>query len=226
MVGASLSRPGSTASTVSLPDPFPDSESFADLLRARAAKWRPGTFVAEFARVLVAEEKEPARGRRRIDVRGLTHLPMTRRIDGIMPLTIPVAGDIERLAGEFLNECERLAVALPGSERLRAEVALSYLAHLHRRKLRLDFGLDMELELQCPVSSFGQCREEMLLMGRLPFGGNAVLFYSALRGSAWSDEPPPDIRHAAGYTARRDGEGRLRLVATDGRESSRADGGT
>jgi len=197
------------------PKPFPDSESFAVLLRARAAKWRPGTFVAEFARVLLAEEKDPARGRQRIDVGQLTRLPMTRRIDGIMPLTVPVSGDIERLVGEFLDECERLVIPLPEDRDLRAEVALCYLAHLHRRKLRLDFGLDMVLELQCPVSSFGTCREEMLLTGRLPFGGNAVLFYSALHGSKWCDEPPPDIRHASGYTAERDAQGRLRLVARD-----------
>jgi hypothetical protein len=201
-----------------LPENFPDSDTFAALLRARVAKWRPGSFVAEFACVLVAEEKEPARGRQRLEVRNLTSLPTTRRIDGIMPLTLPLTGDIERIVGEFLDECERLVVPLPeagGFDKLRAEIALCYLAHLHRRKLRLDFGLDMVLELQCPVSSFGTCREEMLLMGRLPFGGNAVLFYSALRGSAWCDEPPPDIRHATGYSARRDGEGRLRLVVRD-----------
>ncbi len=201
---------------MTLSDPFPDSDTFAALLRARVLKWRPGTFVAEFARVLVAEEKEPSRGSQRIDVQNLTRLPTTRRIDGIMPLTLPLTGDIERLVSEFLDECGRLIVPLPeerGFDGLRAEIALCYLAHLHRRKFRLDFGLDMVLELQCPVSSFGICREEMLLMGRLPFGGNAVLFYSSLRGSIWCDDPPEDIRHAASYRAERDTEGRLRLRA-------------
>ena len=191
-----------------------DSDSLRGLFQSLADKWTPGSFAAEAAHILTLEYKYPEKGERPLDLRNITTQQKTTRFDAILTLRIPLPGPIQLLVDEFINEADRLKLTLPKlTGRFHDEIAICHLAFLHRRILKLATELDMRLELQCPDSSMSPRREELLIMGLLPFGGQNTVYYSALPCNQWSDESPAAIEHAQKLKAIRD-NGKLVLTAS------------
>ncbi len=191
-----------------------DSESFEALLLHFGAGWTEKTMAAECARVLVAEKKKRFFKPELLSISGIECLPLTKRIDGMIPLWVPIARNVEVLADEFLEEAFRFELPLPANEeldKLRRSLSLCYFAFFHGRRVRIDLGMRMELALACPETPSAGARSQPLLLGRLPFGGRCTVLTTQLPANEIAALPGSDLEHCPRLTARRDSGGRLLL---------------
>jgi hypothetical protein len=190
-----------------------DSASFEELLRAYGCRFDPGGLAAELGKVLDREwlKRLPMA----ILLEELTKLPVTTRIDGILPFRIPQPVDVFQSADTLLDELKRMRYTVPefGEElvRMRSELALCFLAALHRREFQIDHRLRMRVQVECPYSPTCGRKDSLMLMGYLPFGGRITIFYSNLSASKWLGVPGCEVEYESALTAVRD-EGRLKLV--------------
>lgn len=188
-----------------------DSTDLEEFLEAGHSTFDPRSFAGQFGRLLVCERIE--RKQLPLPLEEAVNLPTTRRIDGILPLLIPSCRNVDFLVGELLEEGDRNGLPYPTADRIdafRSEVALCYLAVLHRRFLRTTQRLQIEMKVECPHSALSGRKEQFSLMGTLPLGGIVTLFTSHLRATEWTDLDPAAPGHARALVARRR-EGRLRL---------------
>ena len=191
-----------------------DSESFEALLLHFEAGWTEKTMAAECARVLKAEKKRRFYKPELLSFAEIDCLPLTKRIDGMIPLWVPIARNVSVLADEFLEEAFRFELPLPGNEELeelRRDLTLCYFAFFHGRRVRIDLGMRMELALGCPESPSAGARSQPLLLGRLPFGGRCTVLTTQLPAHDLAVLPGGDLEHCPRLAARRDDGGRLQL---------------
>ena len=125
-------------------------------------------------------------------------------------------------ANELIKECLRLGIGEPDaadSELIRDEIAICFLAFFHRRRIKLNYQLEMEVVASCPggrvvssasapVSVMDDCLQ---LVGILPLGGRSVFFYSSLAVHHWTAMDAGAVEHNDSLCAVRDGDGGLRL---------------
>ncbi len=174
------------------------------LLCALEGHWLPGSFPAEMARALNVERRrrggdgsmpEP------LELSAIDGWPTTDRIDGVLPLRVPTPCDARFAADELLAEAVRLELGggVRDREALRSELALAFLALLHRRPIATSHGMQIIPLLSCPATT-------LLLRGELPLGGKVTLWVSPLIGAEWCEFDP-------GTTAYHD---TLELVRGDG----------
>ena len=93
----------------------------------------------------------------------LTMLPMTTRIDGIMPFRIPQPVDVFQPVNALLDELKRMRLpAFRSSAKnwsaCKARSRFCFLAILHRREFQIDHRLRMRLQVECPL--FAELRKE------------------------------------------------------------------
>ncbi|MEM9478024.1 MAG: hypothetical protein AAGA58_00020 [Verrucomicrobiota bacterium] len=154
------------------------SNRFEEFLIHFRLGWTEGTLAAECARVLEIEYKRRARREELLDFRNVGSLPLTKRIDGMVPLWLPIAQNVSRYADEILEDAFRLELSLPPNNELnelRRQLSMGFLAFFHRRHVRIDLGMKMELVLACPSTPTAGTRHYPLLLARLPFGGTATI---------------------------------------------------
>ena len=185
-----------------------DGESFKRLLEEYANRFPEGTMAAEVGKAMARERRKGVvMG---ILLREITALRKTVRVDGIMPLSIPVATDICEIADELLFQLRRLHYDVPeGGEALRRmqdEIAVCYLAFFHRREIEIDYTLRMRVQVECPYSPTSGRRQSLMLMGYLPFGGRITVFYSSLLAEKWLAMPGSAVEHEPGLEAVRSGD--------------------
>ena len=194
---------------------FTDGDLPAFLLSMHK-KWQPGTLAAEFARALLAEsnsrelDPEPEA----LNLADVEHLPKTTRIDGILPLTIPVPGHAHWPADELLTEAARLRL-MPAPEdhqRTRDELALAYLALLHRRPLNSTHRLAIMPHVACPQSATSRPGNTLVLLGELPLGGAVTLFFSSFLAEDRCSFAPSAAEHFDRLKLQRTSAGKLTLT--------------
>jgi len=199
----------------------------AELLLALDKLLRTGTLAAELARALNEEslspEADPEPAALRLE--GITELPKTERIDGILPLTIPVPSDVRWPADELFAEAERLGLSIPAQDRgrMRDELALAYLALLHDRPLVSSHRLPIRLYASCPGASTDQTEGSLMLLARLPLGGTATIFFSHLPAAEHCDFAPAATEHIDRLALRRRPNGELLLAEGKNRPYTRVD---
>lgn len=140
--------------------------------------------------------------------------PQTTRIDGIMPLKVPVANDVVLPVYRFLDDIELVGFDRPELEReeqLLSELSLCLLAWFHQRPLQSNYGMMIELSTQCPSSAMA-VKEDVALMGSLPNGSRVTVFYSSLKAETWAGVPASSLEHLAHLKAVRDASGQLVLA--------------
>ena len=137
------------------------------LLLALWKKWQPGTLAAELARALLAEanSREPEPEPEALFLAEIESLPKTERIDGVLPLSIPVPADLGRLADELVEEALRLKLGSPPSEEAREELTIAFLPLLHRRPLVSSHRLPILMYAACPLSATSRPGETLMLLG-------------------------------------------------------------
>ncbi len=167
---------------------------------------------------LLAREAADSTGRRfPLVLNKISDWPMTTRIDGILPLRIPLARDIGDFVSGWLRQMETVGLDLPDLDkvdRVEREVALCLLGWFHQRQLASDHGMCVELATLCPHSALG-VKDEVCVMGQLPNGGRITVFYSALKSRDALTMPALSLEHYDVLKARRVGGGELRLVGSD-----------
>ena len=188
-------------------------EDFVEFLIGVRTDLPAGSFMRQVAEVMVAE-LDPEIPVQPLVLEDITTWPMTTRIDGIMPLKIPVANDVVLPLYRFLDDLELVGFdrASPDSEvQVLHEFALCLLAWLHERPLQSNYGMMIELTTQCPSSAMA-ANENLSVMGCLPNGGRITVFITSLKAEAWTRLPPASIEHCGHLKAARDESGRLMLV--------------
>ena len=173
-----------------------------------------GALSKHIGQVMVAEAKDPKLPLQSLELENISRWPMTTRIDGIMPLQIPMARDVTFLAQSLLKDIEPLGFEMPpfdGLDRLEEEISLCLLAWFHQRSLKSSHGMHIELTAQCPQSA-NASSNDVALMGTLPNAGRITVFYSSLRAQACLGVPPTSLEHYAALKAERDPDGTLVLV--------------
>jgi hypothetical protein len=144
--------------------------------------------------------------------------PMTIRIDGIMPMRIPLARDIGELPRAWMREMDLLGFESPtplDAPRVERGLGLCLLGWFHQRQLVSDYGLSIELTTQCPRSALG-AKDEICVMGQLPNGSRITVFFSGLKGSDCLAMPAASAEHYDILEAKQDQDGVLRLRGRDG----------
>ena len=170
----------------------------------------------QVAEVMLAE-KDPDIPVQPLVLEAIETWPFTTRIDGIMPLKIPVANDVVLPLYRFLDDLEMVGFdrADPDSEdRVLQELSLCLFAWLHQRPLQSDYGMMIELTTQCPSSAMA-AKEDLSVMGCLPNGGRITVFVSSLKAATWTTLPPASIEHCDHLRAGRDESGHLLLMKHD-----------
>jgi len=136
-----------------------DLESF---LKAGHTTFDPKSFAGQLGRLFIHEQI--AKKRLALPLAEATNLPTTQRIDGILPLLIPSCRNIDFLVSELLEEADRNGLPYPTADRIdafRAELGLCYLALLHRRFLRTNQRLEIEMRTECPHSALSGRKEQL-----------------------------------------------------------------
>ncbi len=159
-------------------------------------------------------EGEGEAERRPLVLEGICDWPMTTRIDGIMPMRIPLADDIGVFPRRLFQHLILLGFDYPSGdqvERLEADLGLCLLAWLHRRRLKSDHGMHIELVTQCPRSALS-AKEELAILGTLPNASQITIFYSSLKGSQRLTMDEASVAYVDRLCTRRDADGILRMV--------------
>lgn len=192
-------------------------DEFERLLVAVGDDLKKESFLREVANLMREErmDLDAVVSRSALDLEKISpeEWPMTTRIDGIMPLTIPLASDLTLVASRFFREMDTLGFdypALENMERVEDEIGLCLLAWMHERPLRSSFGMRVELNTQCPRSALS-CKDSPTLMGTLPNGSRITIFYSRLKASECLAMPGRSLEYFDRLEAARDAEGVLRL---------------
>lgn len=174
------------------------------LLVELANKWQPGTLAAELARALVSEQRprDPVRPPAPLILENLTNLEKTRRIDGILPLTVPSPNHIGRCVSELVSEATRLDLGPPPDD--ETELTLALLTLLHRRSLVTDNRLRIELTLACPGGT-------LLVLGQLPLGGRTTIAVTSIDPHLHCNFDPADAVYLDHLTLNRTPNGILTL---------------
>lgn len=175
------------------------------LLLALAAKWQPGTLAAELARALNSElrPRDPTPTPAPIFLDNLTNLEKTRRIDGILPLTVPSPNNIAPSVAELIRETGRLDLGQSPDD--DTELTLALLTLLHRRSLITNNNLSIELTLACPGDS-------LLILGNLPLGGRTTIALTSIDPTTHCAFNPADIIYLDRLTLQRTAAGILTLA--------------
>ncbi len=188
-------------------------EDFVEFLIGARADLPASSFMRVVADVMTAELDHDIPVKPLL-LEDITTWPMTTRIDGIMPLKIPVANDVVLPIYRFLDDIELIGFDRADPEReaqVLAELSLCLMAWLHQRPLRSSYGMMIEMTTQCP-SSATAVKEDLTVMGCLPNAGRVTVFYSSLKAERWSNLPPASIEHCGHLRADRDEAGQLILV--------------
>ncbi len=190
----------------------------ADFLRAGSARWEPGTWIFELARVLgVEHELENSSGMRGkpepLVLAKLTEVPQTQRIDGIISLKIPKPLDVSILVESLCDQVLRLKLgSFPEADsRVRCELEICLLALLHRRNLLTDHHLRLELYVSCPQGSNGKFAKTLHLAADLPLGGRITIFHTGLHAEESCAFPPQGACYAKCLRTIRDDAQMLRF---------------
>lgn len=176
-----------------------------------------GSFWRELGRVMMLEKANPGHWPCPISLEAITNWQTTTRIDGILPLEIPLASDIALMAGWLLRQMGILDYDLPEPnlrEQVEADIGLCLLGWLHRRSLKSTYGMMIELNTQCPRSATG-AKEELCVMGELPNGGRTMVFYSSLKGRECLTIPDASVEYYDALDALRSENGTLFLHGRD-----------
>lgn len=192
--------------------PFSQVELF-ELICARERDWSPGTVPAVLAAHL--REERNVGSKLPLPLKEFDTIKLNKRIDGILPLTIPDTSDIGPLGDELMEQIMFAGLGRPETKtplQARNELLLCYFAFFHNRELAIDYRLNMEMYLECPISPSYPVIPNLTLVGTLPLGGRIVIFYSSIDAKNWLEMPPEEVRYAESVEARREENGRLRLL--------------
>ncbi|MCH1503537.1 hypothetical protein OAN94_02835 [Verrucomicrobiales bacterium] len=191
-------------------------EDFVEFIIGVRTDLPVGSFMRQVAEVMVAE-LDPDIPVQPLVMEDITTWPMTTRIDGIMPLKIPVSNDVVLPIYRFLDDMEVVGFdrAEPDCEvQVICEFSLCLLAWLHQRPLQSNYGMMIELTTQCPSSAMA-AKEDLSVMGCLPNGGRVTVFITSLKAELWTCLPPASIEHLGHLKAARNESGHLLLVKDD-----------
>lgn len=195
-----------------------DQFDLCEFLIAIHRDFPAGSLLREVGRVMQEEAVDPEEQRLQpVVVESIENWPMTTRIDGIMPLQIPLASDIALVANWFLREMDTLGFELPQLEtvsEVEDDLSLCLFAWLHQRRLKSSFGMMIELTTQCPRSALA-VKDELCVMGHLPNGSRITIFYSFLKRSTRLTMPDTSVEHFDALEARRASDGILKLHGLD-----------
>lgn len=190
-----------------------DQQLLLDWWREMHFDYPEGRIEREIGRLLEFEAQQRPDRPLPIMLENIKNWATTTRIDGVLPLSIPLASDITTLFAPLIDFATSLGFQRPTPdtfETLCEEMAICLLAWLHGRPLQTDFGMRMELRAECPRSALS-ARQELYIMATLPYGGRTTIFHSYLKAKCWTDLPEGAIVHVYGLEARRNSSGRLRL---------------
>jgi len=191
-------------------------EDFVEFLIGARNDLPAGSFMRVVAEVMKAE-LDPDIPVQPLVLENITTWPMTTRIDGIMPLKIPIANDVVLPVYRFLDHIELIGFDRADREReeqVIAELSLCLFAWLHQRPLQSSYGMMIEMTTQCP-SSATAAKEDLTVMGCLPNGGRVTVFISSLKAETWTTLSSASLEHIGHLKADRDQAGRLVLVKHD-----------
>ena len=193
-------------------------DTVAEFLRLGLARWEPGTWTAEIARILAVDyevTKSPGmRGKLEpLVLRNMSEVPQTERIDGVISLKIPKPLNASTLVVNLCDQVVRLKLgAFPEAGSLaRREIEICLLALLHRRRLVTDHHLKLEIYVSCPQGSDGKFGKTLHLAADLPFGGRVTIFHTGLSALEACNFPPQGASYARGLSTIRDDEEMLRF---------------